>query len=237
LADREGADFFGIADLAAAHEAILAQGGDYIARYPRAVSIGIRLMDSIIDTLPRQEERMFAVHFRHHAYDVINQRLDRIASRLASRLQKEGYDALPLPASKRVDDARICAAFSHKLAAHLAGLGWIGKNCLLVTPEVGPRARWVTVLTAAPFAATGRPLPDKCGKCVECVKICPVEAFTGRNFIETEARESRFDARKCEQYLNQRDREFWGAGCGLCMYACPRGRKRSRDSGSQGESG
>lgn len=64
-----------------------------------------------------------AVEYRTHAYDIVNQRLDAIASRVASELQKAGFEAFPVPASDRVDDERICAVLSHKLAAHLAELG------------------------------------------------------------------------------------------------------------------
>ncbi len=139
-----GFDYFGIADLGPAREAMMSQGGLDVERYPRAVSIGVALMDDIVDLLPHNQERWAAVTYRSHSYDVINTRLDQMASRVASELQRAGFRALPLPASLRVDDERICALFSHKMAAHLAGLGWIGKSCLLVTPDRGPRVRWVS---------------------------------------------------------------------------------------------
>ena len=113
-----GADFFGVADLTPAREAILARGGmamdaETIDRYPRAVSIGIALLHAVVDPLPRRAERVVAANYRHHGYDLVNQRLDLIASRVGSMLQGAGYSALPVPASKRVDDERLCGAFSH----------------------------------------------------------------------------------------------------------------------------
>ena len=71
-----------------------------------------------------------------------------------------GVPLEPLPAAltvllENLKDERQRAVFSNKLAAHLAGLGWIGKSCLLITPQVGPRVRWVSVLTEAPLALTG----------------------------------------------------------------------------------
>ncbi|OPY48930.1 MAG: hypothetical protein A4E49_03301 [Methanosaeta sp. PtaU1.Bin112] len=82
------------------------------------------------------------MEYRHHAYDVANDLLDRISLHLANRLQRQGYRKLPIPASKRaVVDSRFVAVFSHKLVAHLAGPEWIGKSCLLITPEAGPRVR------------------------------------------------------------------------------------------------
>ena len=137
LAKTLGADFFGIADLSPAYKAILEQGGEWIAAYPRAISIGIALFDPIVDQLPQRGERAVAISYKHHCYDVINQRLDLIISRLSTELANLGHSALPVPASKIVDDENLLAVFSNKMAAHLAGLGWIGKSCLLVTPEKG----------------------------------------------------------------------------------------------------
>jgi len=221
-----GADYFGIADLSPAHDTILEQGGTEIADYTRSVSVGIALFHPIVDQLPRRQERAVAFNYRSHCYEVINARLDEIISRIASVLQREGYRAFPVQATKRVDDDRICGVFSHKLSAHLAGLGWIGKNCLLITPDMGPRVRWATVLTDAALATTGRPIDERCADCRECVDICPVKAFTGQPFRAWEPRSARFDARKCDRYFSKmREKEVETAVCGLCLYACPYGRK------------
>lgn len=220
----EGADFFGVADLAPAKEAILEQGGPIPAEYPRAVSIGIRLMDTLVDQLPRRHERAVAVSYSQLCYGVVNQRLDLLASRLSGIIQKSDYKAFPVPSSARASDEKICAVFSHKLAAHLAGLGWIGKSCLLVTPEAGPRVRWTTILTDAPLE-TGTPMGTRCGDCRECVDACPVKAFTGRDFTEAEPREARYDARRCEKYLNGLEASTGYGVCGMCLYICPHGKK------------
>jgi epoxyqueuosine reductase QueG len=225
LAKSLGADFFGAADLSIAHDAIMAQGGEEIAKYPRAVSIGISLFDDIVDRLPqREEEDTAAIDYRHHCYDVINQRLDIITSRLSSRLQADGYRIFPVPASKRVDEKNLSGIFSHKMAAHLAGLGWIGKSCLLVTPENGARVRWATVLTDAPLNVTGGPMNERCGTCNQCVEICPVKAFTGEPFQLGEPREIRYDASKCERYFNWLKENGKMSVCGMCLYICPIGR-------------
>jgi hypothetical protein len=51
-----GIDLFGVADLKVARDFIAAQGGDHIARFPRAISIGLRLSDAIVNELCRHEE-------------------------------------------------------------------------------------------------------------------------------------------------------------------------------------
>ena len=221
-----GADYFGVADLTPARDTILEQGGTEVAEYPRSVTIGIALLHPIVNLLLRRTDRAAAISYRFHCYDVINVRLDQIISRLASVLQREGHKAFTVPASKRVDNDRLCAIFSHKLSAHLAGLGWIGKNCLLITPDMGPRVRWATVLTNAPLAATGRPMDERCGDCRECVDICPVNTFTGQPFRAEEPRAARFDAGKCDRYVSKmREKDAETAVCGLCLSTCPYGKR------------
>ncbi|UCG16502.1 MAG: epoxyqueuosine reductase, partial [Phycisphaerales bacterium] len=123
---------------------------------------------------------------------------------------------------------RFCAAFSHKLAAHLAGLGWIGKSCLLITPEVGPRVRWTTVLTDAPLATTGEAMDERCGDCDQCVEICPAGAVTGRAFRADEPRDARFDTSKCDGYFaTMKEQDPETAVCGMCLYVCPHGRRHA----------
>lgn len=225
LAKQYGVSYYGIADLAYAYDTILEQGGPAIVKYPYVISLGIALNNDIVDRLPNRSRRDVAVNYKHHAYDIINQRLDITASVISSFIQEKGYNVLPIPAAKRVDDERICASFSHKLAAHLAGLGWIGKSCLLITPDHGPRVRWISILTNAPLIPTGKPMEEKCGDCNKCVNICPVKAFTNRPFKEDEPRELRYNARKCEKYFESMKEKEKLSVCGMCLYICPYGNK------------
>jgi epoxyqueuosine reductase QueG len=219
-----GADYYGVADLSSARDFIRSQGGERVAHYPRAIAIGMVLQDSIVNLLP-DKDTTGAILYRHIAYDVVNLFLDQIALRVANSVQKEGYSVFSVPASKRTDDEHICGVFSQKLAAHLAGLGWIGKSCLLVTPDHGSRVRWVTILTDAPITPTGSAMESRCGTCTACVDICPEQAFTGRSFSEDEPREARFNAAVCDEYFKEMERSRGVAVCGLCLYICPYGRK------------
>lgn len=221
-----GVQYFGVSALSTARGFIVEQGGEDLSAYPYAISLGIKLIDNIVDKLPHRNEKAALLNYKHHSYDVINSRLDMIASVLSGHIQERGYGVLPLPSSKRIEDKRICAQFSHKLGAHLAGLGWIGKSCLLITPDDGPRVRWITILTDAPLQPTGSKMESRCGTCNECMKICPVQAFTGRNFAEGESREMRYDAKKCEDYFKEMEKNGQIAVCGLCVYVCPHGRKK-----------
>jgi epoxyqueuosine reductase QueG len=225
LAQAFGADYYGVADLSHARDHVEQQGGKRVGEYPRAVVMGIRLLDELVDLLPERGDPAVAGLYRHHTYDVANQTLDQIALRVANTIQKAGYRAFPVPASKRASDEKIAGIFSQKLAAHMAGLGWIGKSCLLITPENGPRVRWISVLTDAPFTPTGTPMEPRCGKCTACVDICPVHAFTGRPFIPEEPREARFNAAACDRYFKEMEKAGHPAVCGMCLYICPHGRK------------
>ena len=229
-----GADYYGVADLTSAQDFIHAQGGDRVSRYPRAAVMGIRLLDTLVDMLEDRADRTGAALYRHNSYDTVNAALDAMALRVADALQREGYRALPVPASKRASDEKIAGIFSQKLAAHLAGLGWIGKSCLLVTPDHGPRVRWIAVLTDAPLAPTGTPMKPRCGECTACVDICPVHAFTGRPFHEDEPREARFDATACDRYFKELEAGSGPVVCGLCLFVCPHGRKGKKGTARRG---
>ena len=224
LATSLNADFYGVADLTPARDFIHARGGERVSRYPRGVVIGMRLQESIVELLP-DGDKAGAILYRHASYDVVNSALDQIALRVANHLQHAGYGAFPVPASKRTDDEHICGIFSQKLAAHLAGLGWIGKSCLLITPNHGPRVRWVNVLTDAPLEPTGSPMAPRCGECTACVDACPIHAFTGLTFMPDEPRETRFDAAACDRFFKEQEKKQGVAVCGLCLWACPHGRK------------
>ena len=229
FAETLGVDYFGVADLSAAKDFVLNQGGESIARFPRAISIGIRLIDSIIDELPHHQDP--AVIFTYRGlYNSVNANLDKATLFIAKKIQDAGFEAYPIPAAQRIDTPKLKGAFSHKLAAHLAGLGWIGKSCLLITLERGPRVRWATILTNAPLQQTGKPLADRCGNCNKCVKICPVNAFTGAKFNDSEPRETRFNAYLCDEYIHKRELSLGDGICGLCVYACPYGQKRKHST-------
>ncbi len=99
-----GADYYGVADLGSAQEFIRMQGGDRVARYPRAVVVGIRLLDTLVDRVEDRNDRTGASLYRHFGYDVVNAAMDAIALQVANTIQQKGYRALPIPASKRASD-------------------------------------------------------------------------------------------------------------------------------------
>ena len=232
LAFANGADAFGIADLTSAKAFVEKAYGDKFACYPRAVSFAIYLPYDILNELEDGPSRSY-----QYVYHVINQKMDEIALLVALRIQKEHYKAYPVPASQyRFDPSikfelkgpkmqtELKGAFSHRLAARLAGIGWIGKSNHVISPEVGPRLRLCTVLTDAPLEADS-PIENRCGKCTRCRDACPVHAIKGVTFEPDIPLEERFDRDKCHDYFDL-IRETAGVdNCGKCILACPWGKK------------
>ncbi len=227
IAQQLGAYRVGIASLEddAVSAAVRAQGDEELAAFPRAVSIAFRLQDTVVDRLPGEHTvPLVAKTYGFHIYTVVNGLLDQAATLVAAALQDAGRAAMSIPTSLTVDAAGYRGPLSHKLVARMAGLGWIGRSCLLVTPEAGPRVRLVTVLTDAPLAPDA-PLARDCGACTLCVDACPARAFTGRPFDPTEPIESRMDVAACRRYREEAKRESGTEICGVCVAVCPHGRR------------
>lgn len=196
--------------------------GDCIPRKLRhlrnAVSIVVRLSDSIIDEAVHGPTMEYAYH-----YHVVNTLLNEIALKTSNLIQSLGYKTFPVPASQTLDRERLEALFSHKTAATRAGLGWIGKNALLVTPEFGPRVRLVTVLTDLPLK-TNSPFEDtQCKNCVRCIEICPVKAIKGNNWRIGVERDELVDVYTCNKLIEENKKIFNAPICGQCISACPVG--------------
>src|SRR4030042_3726432 len=215
LAQDMGSTCFGVADLAPARQRISEQGGGFLAQFPRAVSHGFVLADGTVDTLAHHKNVAALNTYWYYVYQIVNPHIDSISLMLAQSLGEAGFQAFVVPSSQTVDRTRLTGVFSHKLGAHLAGLGGIGKSALLITPEHGPRVRWGTVLTDAPLD-TGTPVDEMCRDCDACVKGCPAHAFTGQAFDKPRTRSEIFAAEACDSYLDKR--EAFHRACGICVY-------------------
>lgn len=112
--------------------------------------------------------------------------------------------------------------FSNKATAHLAGIGWLGKNNLLTTKEYGPRLTWATILTNAPLAEyAGDTLESPCGNCTVCVKACP-----GNAIVDLPDPKKSYSPEKCGEFLMSRKKEGHPVACGMCLFICPYGNKK-----------
>jgi len=218
-----GADLVGVADLELLR-GIDTEPADLLEGYNRAISIGVRLADGVIDPIVDRPTPLYQQH-----YLKVNALLDDIAIRVSQYLQDAGAKALPIPASQLLDKTEWSSYISHKAVAIAAGLGWQGKSLLVVSPQYGPRIRLVTVLTDLPLAADP-PLRNKCAKCSYCVEACPAEAIKNVNTSSHYA--DRNEALYFERCLS---RVTGNAGslpfiespiCGVCIKVCPWGGKK-----------
>jgi epoxyqueuosine reductase QueG len=189
-----------------------------LKKYARAISIGLKLPDSIIDNIEDGPTLEYAQLYRD-----ANKELDRIATNLENKLRELNYLALAIPASKRYNHEKLAAIFPHKTAAILSGLGWIGKSALLISFECGPRVRLVTVLTNAVLEADKPQKESNCGTCNNCVEYCPAEAITGELWIFGVERSKIFDAYKCKKHTSKMKKEVGETICGICIAVCPFG--------------
>ena len=121
--------------------------------------------------------------------------------------------------------ATLSTPLPHKTVARLAGLGWIGKCALLVTPEFGSAIRLNSGVTDAPLDCDIPVEESRCGRCERCVQVCPVSAPTGEIWTSGSAREKIYDVRAC---FRETLRAPAAAGlakeyviCGRCIAVCP----------------
>ncbi len=230
--DQCGVDLAGVADLSPAREALLAQGGDTFAKFPRAVSLGCRVAHEVVESIGDHGNRALVMNYIHHIYSVVNHRLDQAALSLTGFLMAKGYLAFPVPASQVLSYEDYSGLAPHKTAAHLSGLGWVGRSALLVTKQYGPRVRFATVYTDAPLDA-GEPAKNRCGSCDQCVEACPAGAMTGEAFAQDKTRDHIYDPKACNEYMRERrlsllGKRVFGGNCGLCIHSCPFGGKLKR---------
>ncbi len=225
LANQLGADLFGVADLRSVRDYVIQQARESLGEFSHAVVVGMRLSNTVVDQLDSLAPVNYSV-YGYHVYKTVSPAVDHIALRLAREMETKGSKALPIPTSQYRKPGERIALFSHKLAGYLAGLGWIGKNCLLITSKFGPRVRLASILTDCELES-GTPLQGECGNCGECIEACPVGALKGVEFCESEGVEKRINVNACGTYRDGKDAGARRGAhvCALCLARCPKGKK------------
>jgi epoxyqueuosine reductase len=210
-----GADLFGVAETARLEKYIAPEIAEMAGSLPYVVSIAVRLQQKVLDSLTDGPNFIYKAHYRQ-----ANNLLDKITFGIGQFIAKNGYGAMPIPASVITGWTNQTSHISHRHAAHLAGLGFLGRNGLVVHPEYGASIRLASVLTDMPLHID-EPLTDDCGDCCACLAACPVEAILINGIDE-------FNGKACYDKLKEYQQRK-GIGvmiCGLCVKAC-KGKKQS----------
>lgn len=191
--------------------------------YPCAVSVALPVPRHILREIADGPTKSY-----YYMYHELNNGLNRITASGAEFLRARGYSAKPLTTDAVKEMPGYRTALPHKTAAVRAGLGWIGRNCLLVTPQYGPAVRISTLLTDAPLDCA-RPLPEpRCGECRACVSACPAQALSGKTWTPATDREELVDAEKCMKKQLELMKSRTGLDfdlCGKCFAVCPYAKK------------
>jgi epoxyqueuosine reductase len=208
LSRQWGGSLFGVADLRSFKKEEILLPPSLIDRLFYGISVGFHLSDAILEEIENQPTPLY-----FHHYQRVNILLDAIGLIVTSAIQDLGYQAIPIPASQIVDWKTQKGHLSHKHVAWAAGLGWIGRNNLLVNEQLGSRIRLVTILTDLPLVINSPSIKD-CGSCLDCLSLCPAGAI--------KVRQEEFDHLRCYEQLRTfaKTLHFSHNICGVCVKAC-----------------
>lgn len=133
---------------------------------------------------------------------------------------------------ERVADARVesmvdTGALADRAVAERAGIGWSGKNCAIISPELGSWIYLGEMITNLPFEPDV-PVTNECGDCTLCIDACPTGALVGPGQL---------DATRCISFLTQTkgvvDDEYKRKignrlyGCDTCQVVCPKNKGKN----------
>jgi epoxyqueuosine reductase len=195
----------------------------YSNKYKCAIIIAVAHKD-IISPGTYSEERL------EEAICSARKQVDNIVLELSNFLDNNKIDYYVPPVAQSSEETLI-APFSFKYGAVNAGIGWIGKNGVLITKKFGPRVRLSAILVNYNLPVGTPVINSLCpDDCFLCVNACPYKALKGIQWNINTMREELIVYKLCNAkrslYIKKHGRKH---ACGYCMVACPLG---LRDSGS-----
>ena len=218
----EGALKIGFGDLSALPEE-LRRG------MPRGISIAVPLDLAVVNNLGAGMTQAY-----HAEYNRSNTLLSRLAQLTADFLHEQGFNAIPIIGEAVKESFQDhSSVLPHKTVATRAGMGWIGRDALLITWERGSAVRIASVLTDAPLPCAEPVNESSCGMCDMCVRNCPGQAPLGPAWSVSSKREDFMDIQACRKTCVERS---WRAApgmsmCSLCVLVCPWTRKAIEEAG------
>lgn len=164
---------------------------------------------------PRSEEGAYRGFVARSAWGndyhgVLRERLNHLAQWLKKHFPDLRYEVM-------VDTGVL----SDRAVAARAGIGWIGKNGLLITPQYGSFV-YLGELIVSLALPPDQPMQEQCGSCTKCLDLCPTQAFEAPGVL---------NGKRCLSYHTQTKtfvplyfREKMGNrlyGCDTCQLVCP----------------
>jgi len=183
---------------------------DLLLEARSVVVLAFRLVDRLVEGLPRCRP-MYTENFHY-----LNAEMGICTTRTARFMVRQGFATIPIYYSSREmripTPSRFFDEFSLRHAAEKAGLGRIGNNQLLITPQFGPRVRLSAVITSAdlipdPLITQEVCDPERCKW--RCVQHCPAGALKRHDSMDKEA---------CNKYMFE---TLGYLRCGMCVCSCP----------------
>jgi len=210
------AGYHGEMDYMAAHGTKRSRPADLVPGTLRVVSLRMDYLpgDTAMAQLLAQPEKAYVSRYAlgRDYHKLIRKRVQHLAERIQKSIGPFGYRAF-------VDSAPVL----EKAIAEKAGLGWIGKNTLVLNRKAGSYFFLAELFVDLPLPVDPPHTSEHCGRCTACLDICPTAAFVGPYQL---------DARRCISYLTIElktaipvelraligNRVF---GCDDCQIVCP----------------
>ncbi|MEG1973180.1 MAG: epoxyqueuosine reductase [Oscillospiraceae bacterium] len=186
---------------------------------PVGVSVAVTIPREILREIEEGPTKSY-----YALYNELNNKLDKLVSAGADFLKAKGYLAFPQTTGAVSLNEDWRTKIPHKTVATAAGLGWIGRNCLLVTEKYGSAIRLSSLITDAPLILEKAVKTSKCGDCHICCNVCPAHALKDVLWCVDVDRGEMLEKEKCKEKQIELMRERTGLEvdlCGQCFVHCP----------------
>jgi epoxyqueuosine reductase QueG len=177
------------------------------------ISIAFSYPEEAIDSIAINVENGFDIEawgLYSNWYDRLNLALNETSAAIANYLGGISIPATLTGISNKIEHVEdyYDLVVSHRVVAELSGVGWRGKNELIVNPKVSCAIRLASIITEVPLEHTN-PIPNQCGNCRACLDVCPFLANKKKieNYRE-----------QCRKYILSLKLEH--EVCGKCIKAC-----------------
>lgn len=182
--------------------------------FPNGISLVLKIPTETIQLVKDEEYEEYWKSFHRQIG-----KLTKISHKGERYIKSLGYDAFALTMKRNeCDMEKLLSILPYKTIATKAGLGWIGRSALFVTPEYGSAVALGGILTDMPLEFD-KPITDsQCDECTNCQEACPVDAINPQKWNDRLNRKDIIDIEACGEYIISQYKA--GLGCTKCMSEC-----------------